>query len=127
MDLSQRVKALRISRGLTQKALSALAGIAQPSLSVIESGKTTVLKADTVMGLCSALNTNPNYLINGVGPMGPLIAVDADVEELQLIASKLNHDDLGFLLMTARALRDKTPSAPSIENPFANRGNKSNV
>lgn len=127
MDLSQRIKALRVARGMTQKALAKASGISQPSLSAIESGDTTILKAETVLGLCKALNSNPDYIIHGVGPMGPLVAVDIDVQEIQTIAGKLSQEDLAFLLITARALRDKTPSEPSAENPFVKKPRRANV
>lgn len=58
-----RVKALRLQKKLTQVQLAELVGIDQSTLSDIERGGG--LYANTLMSLCDALNTSPQFIMRG--------------------------------------------------------------
>lgn len=53
---------LRMRRGLTQEAASALAGIARSHLAMLENGRKTV-KLDTLWRIAEALGTRPSELV----------------------------------------------------------------
>lgn len=58
-----RVKALRLQKKLTQVQLAELVGIDQSTLSDIERGGG--LYANTLMSLCDALDTSPQFIMRG--------------------------------------------------------------
>lgn len=102
--LGDRVKELRDARQLSQKQLAKLAGITQPSLSDIESGKTKGedLKAPTLLGLASGLKADPEYLLNGKG--------DPLQYQLIYVYKKLSHAGRDQLLGNAnRILSSERP------------------
>ena len=78
--LGRRIAALREAKGLSQPALAKLIGIAQPSLSDIESGKTRSLKGNTLAGLIKHLDVTAESLLDpSAESKGPLtLAEDLD-------------------------------------------------
>ena len=64
-EIGNRVKALRISKRLTQIELSKRLGIKQPSLAAIESGRTKTLKGETLEGLARELSSTTSYILRG--------------------------------------------------------------
>lgn len=65
--IGKRVRYLRKLRGYSHVELSALVGITQGSLSLIERDETEVPAGSTVAGLCRILKTTPDFLIAGAG------------------------------------------------------------
>lgn len=61
--IAQRVRRLRQEKELNQTQLAALAGVDQSIISDIENGKG--MKAETLMGLATALEVTPNYVMEG--------------------------------------------------------------
>lgn len=64
-EIGKRVKALRISKRLTQTELADKMGIKQPSLAAIESGKTKTLKGETLEALARELSSTTSYILRG--------------------------------------------------------------
>ncbi|WP_165973945.1 helix-turn-helix domain-containing protein [Marinitoga lauensis] len=63
MLLGQRIKEIRISKGLEQKELAKLAGIGQSTFSEIESGKRIGIRTDILVKIAKALNVSTDYLL----------------------------------------------------------------
>jgi transcriptional regulator with XRE-family HTH domain len=64
--IGSRIKALRLSRQLTQVQLSKMLGIAQNTLSDMERGKTGDMTAITLESICRVLVTTPRYVLYGL-------------------------------------------------------------
>lgn len=64
--MGDRIKQLRIARGLTQPALGELCGgVTKSAVSQWEDGSTENIKLKTFIRLCEVLQTDPQYLIWG--------------------------------------------------------------
>lgn len=61
-----RLKELRISRGLTQMELAKRAGISFVTINKLENKPSKSVKSDTVAQLCSALNCSVNDFFIGL-------------------------------------------------------------
>lgn len=61
--LAERIKSLREKAGLSQRALAAEAGISQPAVGMIESGRRTLPQADTLARIARALGTTSEKLL----------------------------------------------------------------
>lgn len=80
--IGERVRLLRKKRGFSQVELSALAGVSQGSLSLIEKNKTEMPAGDTLAGLCRALKTTPDFLVAGAGDPD---SIDSAIQEHELV------------------------------------------
>lgn len=65
LSLGARIKALRKGFGFSQARLGERIGISQSAVSQIEKGHTETLHGATLAGLCKALRTTPEMLLNG--------------------------------------------------------------
>lgn len=119
MTIGSRVKGLREARGFSGPELARRIGIKAPSLWEIENGETKSLRADTLMRLAAALDTNPYYLWTGHG--SPVSPIDPDVDEAQAVdihrrmtpANRAAWLDVGYALLRAQ------PVAPASKlDPF---------
>ncbi len=64
--MGDRIRQLRIARGLTQPALGELCGgVTKSAVSQWEDGSTENIKLRTFIRLCEILQTDPQYLIWG--------------------------------------------------------------
>ncbi len=66
-SIGQRIRHLRKQRGLSQIQLASLVGISQGSLSLLEVDRTHAPMGETLAGLCRALQTTPEFLMQGFG------------------------------------------------------------
>src|SRR5687768_1418552 len=71
-SIKKRISDLRAEKGLSQKQLADLAGVRQPSISDLETGKTTDVSAATLLGIAEALGVRPKWLLTGRGPRMPV-------------------------------------------------------
>ncbi|MFG1172135.1 helix-turn-helix domain-containing protein [Erwiniaceae bacterium CAU 1747] len=67
MNLAERLQAAMDKRGYTQASLAEAAGISQPSIWKIVTGKTRSTKR--IVEIASALKVRPEWLLNGTGEM----------------------------------------------------------
>jgi transcriptional regulator with XRE-family HTH domain len=67
-SLKKRISGLRKEKGLSQKELAVLAGVRQPSISDLETGKTTDISGATLVGIATALGVRAKWLLEGRGP-----------------------------------------------------------
>lgn len=62
--MNEKVKALRMRKGMTQEELSKKAGISRQTLNYIETGKTVNITVATLMKLAEALECKADDLVN---------------------------------------------------------------
>jgi transcriptional regulator with XRE-family HTH domain len=121
MDTGKRIRALRVARGMKQKDLARAIGIAAPSLSELETGKSKEPSGPVLAALCRVLQTNQDWLLTGKGTPGAYAALDGDQSELTAIWAALPDAGKAALIATARGLRDAYVSDPSPHNPYPKR------
>ena len=68
MTIGERVKAIRVQVGLTQKDFAERIGISAPSVARIESGENNPAER-TVRLICHEFNVSEAWLVEGVGEM----------------------------------------------------------
>ena len=83
--LALRIKKARLSAGLTQKALAEKAGVEQPVISQLETGKN--LKSAFLATIAIACGVSAIWLATGKGEMKPLAIEPSNVEEGPQITS----------------------------------------
>lgn len=69
ISLGENIYLWRLSKGLSQEALAAKAGIPRPNLSAIEKGGRNITVA-TLRALSFALGIKPGLLVDGIAPPG---------------------------------------------------------
>lgn len=60
-----RIRRIRLRKGITQADLAQTAGIDQSTLSLIETGGG--MSAESLMGICARLAVSPEYVMYGIG------------------------------------------------------------
>ncbi len=63
MTVGQKIKQLRISKGLTQEELGEILGVKKAAVQKYESGQVQNLKQSTIKKLCEVFNKYPDYFI----------------------------------------------------------------
>lgn len=120
--IGERIRALRLGLGLNQAELARRIGIKQPSLWDIEAGETKSLRADTLMRLAQALDTNPVYLWTGRG--SPVAHIDPNIEEAEVVAvyRRMTPHNRSIWVQMGNGLIAGQPSdPPSVANPFPSK------
>ena len=99
--ISDRIKAARLAKRLSQKALGGLVGVSGASVSQWESGSTKDLKIATFFKVADALGMSPRELLTGKPGREDLMAPDVR----HLVESYLDTDEeyRAIILMVASA------------------------
>lgn len=63
MTVGQKIKKLRLDKGLTQQELGDLLGVKKAAVQKYESGQVQNLKQSTIKKLCEIFNKYPDYFI----------------------------------------------------------------
>jgi transcriptional regulator with XRE-family HTH domain len=63
--MGERIRMLRLARGLSQSQLADRVGVTPGAVSHWELGQTKNMQIETYLKLCSELGTNPHYLALG--------------------------------------------------------------
>ena len=64
-EFGDRIKELRLARGLTQEELGELTGLQKSAIAKYENGKTENMKRAVIMKMAKALGVSPAYLAFG--------------------------------------------------------------
>jgi transcriptional regulator with XRE-family HTH domain len=64
----KRLRAARLERGITQKALAEFGGITPASLNLLEKGRNKMVRADVAIRMADAMNVSVRWLVLGDGP-----------------------------------------------------------
>ncbi len=73
--LGERLTEARKLRRFSQVSLAKAAGLAQPSISELESGETKEISGPALIAISHALNVRPAWLVTGKEPMEPVLEV----------------------------------------------------
>ena len=119
MSIGQRVKALRVAKGMNQSQLARAVGVKASSINDIESGVTKSIKGTTLLGLTRVLECSSDWLQTGKGiPAAPAQLKTLEESELIAIFKAMSDGNKQALLAAARALLSAQPSEPTKANPF---------
>lgn len=102
MSFGEKIKHARETMGLSQGKLAKLSGLAQSSISYIESGNKKP-NIETVMILAKALDLAPSYLLDNAQVDE---ALPPNLAELVKAASRLPNDRIELLIKLARGMKD---------------------
>lgn len=69
--MGERIRMLRLARGLSQDQLSKKLGVTVGAVSQWESGATENIRLRTFLELCEVLVVTPHYLVLGPSATGP--------------------------------------------------------
>ena len=78
--IGERIRKIRIVRGLSQSELARLASVTPQAINMIESGVTKSPTPDTLYSIADALETDPRELATGKG--APKSSVDQQIFQL---------------------------------------------
>lgn len=81
MNLGERIKKIRLEKGLTQVELAHLMGASDSSISNFE--KSASMSFKTMVAFCNALDVSPNYLL---GVTSPYDGRDLSVREKEFLS-----------------------------------------
>jgi transcriptional regulator with XRE-family HTH domain len=62
-----RLRAARLERGITQKALAELGGITPASLNLLEKGRNKMVRADVAIRMADAMGVSTRWMVLGDG------------------------------------------------------------
>lgn len=68
--IGDRIKHLRLAKGLSQEQLAKLVGLTKGAVSQWEVGRTANVKNAPLMELCKIFGVSAEYLVNGAGRGG---------------------------------------------------------
>lgn len=63
MDIGQKIKSARVSKGMTQQELGDIVGVQKSAIAKYENGRVVNIKRSTLQKIASALNIRPSELI----------------------------------------------------------------
>lgn len=104
MSVAERIKHARLSMGLSQGKLAELSGLAQSTISYIESGGKKP-NIETITILAKALDLPPSYLLDKEQLDNSLTP---DMAELVRHASMLSKERVHLLIQLAKGLKDSS-------------------
>lgn len=81
MEMGERIKRLRIERGMTQEELGKAVGLQRAAINKYEKGIVENIKRTTIIKLAEVLRTTPSYLVG--------YEDDEEVSELTAIQEEL--------------------------------------
>lgn len=121
--MGARIKALRLSKQLTQAKLAEKTGLKQNTISDLERGDSLEMKAETLQALCKELVTTPSYILHGVADGE---AHEAQLQEAELVAlfRELPAQAQAALVNSARLLREAIPTNSAAQPIIQKRRNK---
>jgi transcriptional regulator with XRE-family HTH domain len=75
--MGQRIKTLRLAKGLTHQSLADAVGVTRAAVYQWEDGTTASIKLPIFLRLCDILGTDPQYLVWGPDRTDPSSPTDA--------------------------------------------------
>ena len=112
----QRIKELRKNRKMTQPELAKAIGVAQSSISEIETGESRNPSALTLVKVAKYFEVDPEHLLTGKGTQHPISALTDDEAELVLLFRGVSSEGRSYLLSRVRSVhqdeysrRDRPP------------------
>ena len=106
MTTGQRIKTLRLSRGLSQEELGEMIGVKKAAINKYENGIVVNLKRSTIARLSEALEVSPSYLMGFEDKEKPTPVSESGLSEVQIIFEQLSEDNRAKLLELSRLYLD---------------------
>jgi transcriptional regulator with XRE-family HTH domain len=103
MTLGLRIRTIRKKMQMTQQQLAKKAGVSQATVSDYENDVTKNHRADELMRFAAALETTPEYLLEGTGPESIRNAA-SDLDTLVESFNKLSPASRAALIAAAKAM-----------------------
>ena len=117
-SIGERIRALRTTRGLTQRELGRRIGVSAAAITQLESGTSKVPKATVLEGMCRELQTNSAWLLSGTGESSASMSLVGERHELILIYDDLPNQGRDLLMAQARTIHESFVKVPTALNPF---------
>ncbi len=110
MNIQERLRYLRKHLNLTTRAFGAAISMSGGAITNMEKGTRNVTER-TIRDVCREYNVNPDWLVNGVGPMFQDITDELDIsDEVKQLAkqySMLSSDDRKLVKEMINSLAEK--------------------
>lgn len=117
MTIGARIKERRVALGLNQEELAKKVGIAQGTLSNLETGKTEAPSGPTLAELCKVLKTTSRWIMEGKGdPAVPAFNTEDEQTVLELLAAMTPEQRQAFVRI-GQALIGTAPQPPDPQQP----------
>jgi transcriptional regulator with XRE-family HTH domain len=103
--LAQRVRRLRLDRGLAQEELARQVGVSKTQVYLVENGLTKNPRPERLRRYARALGVTPEYLREGRGPERP--QAEGELPPLEVClrhTSRLNEAEIAQIVRIVRAL-----------------------
>ena len=112
-SIAERIKALRVSLGLTQQEVADRVGLKKAAINKYETGRVINIKRDNVEKLAEVLNSTPEYILGYTGTIHSVAYLqENEFEEITLSFSpdrvdiKLNGEDGDFMELFSKMSTD---------------------
>ena len=105
MTTGQRIKALRLSKNLSQEELGSLIGVKKAAINKYENGIVVNLKRSTIARLADALETTPAYLMGFDEEKGPTsVSKSGSLSELSELIDQLTPEQQRLILAQIKGI-----------------------
>ena len=104
MQLGDRIKSAREHASLSQAELASQCGVAQQSLSKLESGKSKSLNGDALLRMARALGCSPDWLVDGDGASSTSTVLRKDEQLLLDSFRSLSREERRVVVKLVRGL-----------------------
>ena len=121
MKTSEKIRNLRLSKGLSQEALGNLVGVKKAAINKYETGRVVNIKRSTLQRLAEALGVNPADLLDDVDFSVPSSDLTASEQALLSDFRQLNDEGQEIVLHTAQGLVASGQYIKIDEDPVGNQ------
>jgi transcriptional regulator with XRE-family HTH domain len=109
MNIGDKIRNARISKGMTQEELGNALGVQKSAIAKYESGRVVNIKRSTLQKLAKALNLKGSDLVIGANPkeaaeLSARVLIDSNLRELVELYSSLSDDDKKTVMDLVRRL-----------------------
>ena len=98
MTIGEKIKRLRLERGMTQEELGKSIGVQKAAINKYETGVVVNLKKETIQGLARALDVNPVWLMDEEDDWPPSPSVHSMVRQAMDQDDQPKNDDVRLLI-----------------------------
>lgn len=119
MTVGEKIKKLRLERGLTQEELGDILGVKKAAVQKYESGQVQNLKQSTIKKLCEVFNKYPDYFIFDDFDNDLEAQLRKEVEFVQIIEKKYGKDVVGIFEVVIELNEDSKKKVSDYVNDIA--------
>ena len=119
MTVGEKIKKLRLERGLTQEELGDVLGVKKAAVQKYESGQVQNLKQSTIKKLCEVFNKYPDYFIFDDFDNDLEAQLRKEVEFVQIIEKKYGKEVVGIFEIVIELNDDSKKKVSDYVNDIA--------